>query len=96
MTRSLAVALADKGVRVNALAIGSVMSTSLQERLKSSTDDMRDDILNNTPLGRIAPASEVAEAAQFLASDGAAFVTGEIITLDGGRTLLDPVSHSAH
>lgn len=96
MTRSLAVALADKGVRVNALAIGSVMSTSLQERLKLSTDDMRDDILNNTPLGRIAPASEVAEAAQFLASDGAAFVTGEIITLDGGRTLLDPVSHSAH
>lgn len=96
MTRSMAVALAEHRIRVNALAIGSVMSASLKDRLKEAGGELRNDILNNTPLGRIAPASDVAEAAQFLASDSAAFVTGEVITLDGGRTLLDPVAHSAH
>ncbi len=96
MTRSLAVAMAEHRIRVNALAIGSVMSESLKNRLKDSGDDLRNDILESTPLGRIAPASEVAEAAQFLASDGAAFMTGEVLTLDGGRTLLDSVNHSAH
>ena len=96
MTRSLAVAMAQHRIRVNALAIGSVMSESLKKRLKDGGSDLRNDIINSTPLGRIAPASEVAEAAQFLASDGAAFMTGEVITLDGGRTLLDSVAHSAH
>lgn len=96
MTRSLAVAMAQHRIRVNALAIGSVMSESLKSRLKNGGSDLRNDIIDSTPLGRIAPASEVAEAAQFLASDSAAFITGEVITLDGGRTLLDSVAHSAH
>ena len=96
MTRSMAVALARHRIRVNALSIGSVMSESLRSRLKNAGNDMRSDILDSTPLGRIAAASEVAEAAQFLASDGSGFITGEVITLDGGRTLLDPVAHSAH
>ena len=96
MTRSLAVSLAEHRIRVNALAIGSVMSASLKNRLKDAPKQMRDDIIASTPLGRIAPATEVAGAAQFLASDASGFITGEVITLDGGRTLLDPVAHSAH
>jgi 7-alpha-hydroxysteroid dehydrogenase len=96
MTRSLAVALAHHRIRVNAVAIGSVMSASLKERLKDNGSELRGDIIDNTPLGRIAPPSEVADAAQFLASDSAGFITGEVITLDGGRTLLDSVAHSAH
>jgi 7-alpha-hydroxysteroid dehydrogenase len=47
-------------------------------------------------MGRIAPPTEVAEAAQFLASDGAAFVTGEILKVDGGRSILDAVEVSVH
>ena len=58
--------------------------------------DYRADIRDHTPMNRIAKASEVAEAVQFLASDAAAFMTGQIMTVDGGRTLLDPVTAPAH
>ncbi|MBU2981303.1 SDR family oxidoreductase [Lentibacter algarum] len=95
MTRSLAVALADKHIRVNAVAMGSVMSASLQKKLKESPD-FRDVIEKGTPMGRIASPTELAEAVQFLASDGAGFMTGQVLTVDGGRTLLDPVSAPAH
>lgn len=95
MTRSLAVALAPKGIRVNAVAFGSVMSASLQSALKENPD-FRDQITDATPLGRIAAPAELAEAVQFLASDAAGFVTGQILTVDGGRGLLDVVGAPAH
>jgi 7-alpha-hydroxysteroid dehydrogenase len=53
-------------------------------------------ILGHTPLSRIAEASELAEVAQFLASDGSGFMTGQILTVDGGRTLIDAVDAPAH
>ena len=95
MTRSLAVALAPHGIRVNAVAFGSVMSASLKGRLKDH-EEVRDAILDNTPLHRIANAGEVSDAVQYLASDASAFVTGQIITVDGGRTLIDPAAVAAH
>lgn len=95
MTRSLAVALAQNRIRVNAVAFGSVMSTSLKDMLKGD-EESRADVVDHTPLGRIASASEVAEAVQFLASDSAGFMTGQIMTVDGGRSLLDPVASPAH
>ncbi|MEL7178311.1 MAG: SDR family oxidoreductase [Pseudomonadota bacterium] len=95
MTRSLAVALAPHGIRVNAVAFGSVMSASLKGSLKDQ-DDVREAIVDNTPLQRIASPGEVSDAVQYLASDAAAFVTGQIITVDGGRTLLDPAAVAAH
>ena len=96
MTRSMALALAKSRIRVNAVSMGSVMSASLKERLKDRGAELRNDILAATPLGRIAGPGEVAEAAHFLASEGAGFITGQIITVDGGRTLIDPVAHTAH
>ena len=95
MTRSLAVSLAPERVRVNAVAFGSVMSASLKDHLKQHPDQ-REAILAATPQGRIAGPMEVAEAVQFLASDSSAFVTGEILTVDGGRSLIDAVSTSLH
>ena len=95
MTRSLAVALAQHGIRVNAVAFGSVMSASLKGSLKDQ-DELREAIVDNTPLQRIASPGEVSDAVQYLASDAAAFVTGQIITVDGGRTLIDPAAVSAH
>lgn len=95
MTRSMAVALAPKGIRVNAVAFGSVMSASLQSAIKENPG-YRDEIAEATPLGRIAAPAELAEAVQFLASDAAGFVTGQILTVDGGRGLLDAVCAPAH
>ncbi|MEP2533710.1 SDR family oxidoreductase [Shimia sp.] len=95
MTRSLAVALAPHRIRVNAVSFGSVMSASLQETLKENRE-YRSEIEHHTPLGRIAAPGELADAVQYLASDGSGFMTGQILTLDGGRTLLDPVTAPAH
>jgi 7-alpha-hydroxysteroid dehydrogenase len=95
MTRSLAVALAPHRIRVNAVAMGSVMSASLKEVLKDNRE-YRQDIEDHTPLGRIAPPTDLADTVQFLASDGSAFMTGQVLTLDGGRTLIDPVASPAH
>ena len=95
MTRSMAVALAPKGIRVNALAIGSVMSASLQGILKENPD-FRSVIEDATPLRRIAAAAELVETVQFMASDASSFMTGQIVTLDGGRSLVDVVAAPAH
>jgi 7-alpha-hydroxysteroid dehydrogenase len=94
-TRSLALALAPHRIRVNGVAFGSVMSNSLKTAL-ADDDDLRGMMIAHTPMGRIAAAREVTGAVQFLASEGAGFVTGEIITVDGGRSLLDGVSTPAH
>ncbi|MCC5984096.1 MAG: SDR family oxidoreductase [Rhodobacteraceae bacterium] len=95
MTRSMAVALAPKRIRVNAVAIGSVMSANLKDQMREHAE-YRESILRHTPLGRIGAATEAAEAVQFLASEAAGFVTGQIVTVDGGRTLIDPVNAPAH
>ena len=95
MTRSLAVTLAPSRIRVNAVALGSVMSSSLKHSLREHKE-FRADIVGHTPLSRIASASEVAETVRFLASEGAGFMTGQILTVDGGRTLIDPVATPAH
>jgi 7-alpha-hydroxysteroid dehydrogenase len=95
MTRSLALSLAPKGIRVNAVAFGSVMSASLQSALKEQPG-YRDQIVDGTPMGRIAAAVEVAETVQFLASDAAGFITGQVLAVDGGRSLMDAVVAPAH
>ena len=90
-TRSLAVSLAPHRIRVNGLSVGSTLSTALQSRLR---DDgrLRQAIVESTPMGRIAQPAELAETALYLASDAAGFMTGQILTVDGGRTLIDPVA----
>lgn len=95
MTRAMAVELAPKHIRVNAVSFGSVLSSSLLNALKEAPD-ARDAILAGTPLGRIAPATEIAETVHFLASDASAFMTGQVLVLDGGRSLLDCVAPPVH
>lgn len=95
LTRSLAVALSSHKIRVNAISIGSVMSASLHDKLRE-TPEMREELIRITPLGRIGEAEEAAEAALFLASPAASFITGQILGVDGGRTLIDPMLRTAH
>ena len=95
LTRSMAAALAADRITVNAVSFGSVVSGRLQEAIAKSPD-MRARIVSATPLGRIADAEEVAEAVQFLVSGAARFITGQIIGVDGGRSLLDRFSEPVH
>lgn len=95
MTRSMAVALAPQRIRVNGVAVGSVLSASLLGWMRDH-ETIRHSIVEATPMGRIANAAEIADTVQYLASDGAGFVTGQIVTVDGGRTLLDPAAVAAH
>lgn len=95
MTRSMALTLAPHRIRVNAVAFGSVMSASLKSSVAENRE-WRNDIREHTPLGRIAAPSELADCVQFLAAESSSFMTGEVLTVDGGRSLLDAVSAPAH
>jgi len=95
MTRSMAVALAPKGIRVNAVALGSVMSASLRDMMRENLD-LHDLVLDSTPLGRIGEATEAADAVLFLASESSNFITGQVLSVDGGRSLLDTVRSPAY
>jgi 7-alpha-hydroxysteroid dehydrogenase len=95
LTRSFALALAPHRIRVNAVALGSVLSASLQTELKENKE-WRAQIEEATPLGRVGSPAELTDVVQFLVSDASAFMTGEILTVDGGRTLLDAVDVPAH
>jgi len=95
LTRSLAVAYAPHDIRVNAVALGSIMSGSLKT-LIAEDDDLRDEVIAATPLARIGEADEAAQAALFLASPCASFITGQVLAVDGGRSLLDRMSRLAY
>ena len=95
LTRSMAVSLAHERIRVNGLAVGSVMSANLKSRIKEEAE-LRQAIVDCTPMGRIAAPAELAETVQYLVSDASSFMTGQILTVDGGRTLIDPVVEPTH
>jgi NAD(P)-dependent dehydrogenase (short-subunit alcohol dehydrogenase family) len=82
LTRNLALELAPR-VRVNAVAPG-VVRTKLSEALWKDHEDV---VVNDTPLRRIGEPEDVAGAIVFLASDAAAWITGETLVLDGGQSL---------
>jgi 2-deoxy-D-gluconate 3-dehydrogenase len=84
MTRMLAIEWADKNIRVNAVAPTTVLTESRQEMLKDPA--VRADMLARIPTGRFATPEEVAAAVVYLASPGAASVTGHTLMVDGGLT----------
>lgn len=82
LTRSLAVAWAADGIRVNAVAPGWI-ATPLTRALQNDAA-RSDQLLARTPLGRWGLAAEVAGPVLFLSSEAASFITGAIVTVDGG------------
>ena len=88
LTRAMALALADHRVRVNAVAPGTI-ATELARQAVLTSDEARLRILGRTPMKRLGEPGEVADVVAWLLSDAASYVTGEIVSVDGGRLALN-------
>ncbi|HEX8135812.1 MAG TPA: SDR family oxidoreductase, partial [Actinomycetes bacterium] len=89
LTRQAAVEYAPMGIRINAVVPGTIM-TEMNERIMRSSPDpdaVMAGWLAMHPMGRIGRPEEVAAAIAFLASDDAAFITGEVLRVDGGMVV---------
>src|SRR6202048_4410215 len=84
MTKSAALEAASSGVRINAVAPGPV-ETALLNRFTGS-EERKAALVKTVPLGRLGDPADIARAAVFLASEKASFITGQILTVDGGKT----------
>ena len=81
MTRLMAADLAPR-VRANAIAVGSVATSALETVLEN--DDIRNEMVEKTPLRRLGQPDDIALGALWLASPAGSFVTGKVIEIDGG------------
>jgi 3-oxoacyl-[acyl-carrier protein] reductase len=83
LTKASARELASRSITVNAVAPGFVLTELTQDL----PDALKDEIVARTPLGRFGETGEVANAVAFLASDDAAYITGQVISVSGGLTM---------
>jgi 2-keto-3-deoxy-L-fuconate dehydrogenase len=89
LTKAVAADYVQKGIRCNAIAPGTVDTPSLQQRIDAYADpaEARRMFIARQPMGRLAKPEEIAPLVVFLASDEAAFVTGNTYSCDGGMTI---------
>ena len=85
LTRNLALAFAPSGIKVNAINPGLVATGMMTKAM--ADPNRQQELLGWQPAGRMAEASEIAEAVLYLASEAADFITGATLTIDGGRLL---------
>jgi 3-oxoacyl-[acyl-carrier protein] reductase len=84
LTKAAARELASRGITVNAVAPGFVLTELTQDL----NDDLKGQITDRTPLGRFGTTEEIAYAVAFLASDEAAYITGQVLAVDGGLVMM--------
>ena len=83
-TKALAREVAPRNITVNAIAAGYIET----EIWSGVADEFRQAILNLIPLGRKGEVQEIADAVAFLVSDQAAYITGQVLGVDGGMTMM--------
>ena len=86
LTRAMAVELGPKGIRVNAIAPGFIYSEMTAKALDSDPE-RKAKVFNRTPMGIMGQPSDIGEAALFLASDAAKYITGVVLPVDGGNSI---------
>ena len=89
LTKSVALDYVNRGIRCNAICPATILTPGLDSRIESSPDPdaLRNAIVNRHKMGRLGSVEEVAEAAVYLADDKSAFMTGQMLIMDGGMTL---------
>ncbi len=86
MTRAMATELSPKGIRVNAIAPGFIYSAMTAKALDSDPE-RKAKVFNRTPMGHMGEPEDIGAAALYLASDGAKYVTGVVLPVDGGNSI---------
>ena len=82
-TKSLAKEVASRGITVNAIAPGFIAT----DMTRVLSDDQKAEMARTIPLGRAGQPEDVANAVLFLASEGAAYITGQVLNVDGGMVM---------
>jgi NAD(P)-dependent dehydrogenase (short-subunit alcohol dehydrogenase family) len=86
MTRAMAVELSPKGIRVNAIAPGFIYS-AMTDKALNSDPERKAKVFGRTPMGHMGQPTDIGEAALFLASDAAKYITGVVLPVDGGNSI---------
>ncbi|ETZ23970.1 SDR family NAD(P)-dependent oxidoreductase [Pedobacter sp. V48] len=86
MTKAMAVELSPDGIRVNCIAPGFI-ATDMSAKALNNDPDRKNKVLSRTPMGKLGLPADIGDAAYFLASDHAKFITGIIIPVDGGNSI---------
>ena len=86
MTRAMAVELSPMGIRVNCIAPGFIV-TEMTDKALNSDPERKAKVMGRTPMGRMGQPSEIGDTALYLASDGASFITGTVLPVDGGNSI---------
>ncbi|GAB3540422.1 SDR family NAD(P)-dependent oxidoreductase [Pontibacter brevis] len=86
MTRAMAVELSPEGIRVNCVAPGFI-ATDMSAKALNNDPERKNKVLSRTPMGKLGVPADVADAVYFYATEGAKYVTGTVLPVDGGNSI---------
>jgi NAD(P)-dependent dehydrogenase (short-subunit alcohol dehydrogenase family) len=86
MTKAMAVELSPQGIRVNCIAPGFI-ATDMSAKALDSDPERKQKVLSRTPMGAMGVPADIGDAALFLAGDGARYITGVVLPVDGGNSI---------
>ena len=86
MTRAMAVELSPKGIRVNCIAPGFI-TTDMTAKALNNDRERKQKVMSRTPMGYMGEPSDIGDAALYLANDGAKYITGIVLPVDGGNSI---------